>query len=107
MLTININYKQMERKGVKDIMVSQRYRPTHVRDALLKSSVPGNWKSLQNVYNLVSGSVNPKDPYVFIVLSNLLNVDIRDIIIRYSNVGGVISDNLNIETSFEDSDIEW
>jgi len=48
--------------------------------------VPGSWDSIQNVYNLINGVVAPKDAYVYIVLSDMLFVDIKTILHRYSSV---------------------
>lgn len=67
-------------------MDKQRFQPKHIQKALLENDVPGNWKSIQNVYNLTKGITIPRDPYAYIVLANLLNVDIEVVILRYSLV---------------------
>lgn len=76
-------------------MDSQRFTVLHIQEALIKEKVPGKWVSTQNVYNLVNGKTVPKDGYVFIFLSSFLDVDIRQILYRYSNKTAkrVIADN--------------
>ncbi len=77
----------MEKKGIKDMMEKQRYRPSHLQESLLESEVPGNWSGksgLQNTYNLIEGRVMPKDGYVFIFLSEFLKQRLRDVVLRYT-----------------------
>ena len=77
----------MERQGIKDMMDKLRYRPSHLQDSLINSDVPGNWSGksgLQNIYNLIEGRVMPKDGYVFIFLSEFLQVKLRDLLLRYT-----------------------
>jgi hypothetical protein len=73
-------------KGIKDLMESQRYKIKHLSKALKEANIPGNWDSTQNLYNLANGEVVPKDAYVYVVMSNLLNVDIKTILNRYTAV---------------------
>lgn len=72
--------------GIKDLCKQNRYSPKHLQEELKKRKAPGSWDSIQNIYNLIHGSVAPKDAYVFIVLSDILFVDIKTILYRYSNV---------------------
>jgi len=70
--------------GIKDLLDEQRYRIQHLQDELIKQNVPGsNWYSYQNVYNLVNGAY-PNDAYVFVFLSDFLNIDVKIILMRYS-----------------------
>jgi hypothetical protein len=77
----------MERKGIRDLMDMGRYRATHIREALIKNKVEGNWEGrsgLQNVYNLVDGKTMPRDASVFIFLADFFNTPVREILSRYS-----------------------
>ena len=74
----------MEVKGIKDLMMKERFQAKHIAKTMIDNSVPGSWGSLQNIYNLMSGDIVPKDPYVFIVLSRMLNIELHDILMRYS-----------------------
>ena len=77
----------MKKTGLRDLMDENRYRPSHLQEALLKNNVPGRWEGVsgkQNVYNLIDGKVMPKDGYVFIFLSNFLNKATDDILKLYS-----------------------
>jgi hypothetical protein len=76
-------------RGVMDLMESKRYKPKHIAEELIKNDVPGNWKLYQNVHNLVCGYVVPKDAYIYIMLANLLDVDIKTILYRYSSKGSI------------------
>lgn len=74
----------MNNSGIKDLMDRQRFQTKHIQKALLENGVPGNWKSIQNVYNLTKGFTVPRDPYAYIILANLLNVEVEVVILRYS-----------------------
>lgn len=80
-------------KGIKDLMVVARYKPSHLQQKLLYANVPGNWKSVQNVYNLINGDVRPKDAYVFIVMADMLNIGLEDVLMRYSEIQVVDTEN--------------
>lgn len=73
-------------RGVLDLMKPKRYRPKDIADKMAELSVPGNWDIYQNVYNLVSGKIVPRDAYVYIVLANLLEVDVETVLYRYTSV---------------------
>ena len=73
-------------KGVKALMKEKRYQTKHITQELKKNNIPGNWDSYQNIYNLVDGTIKPKDPYVYIVISRMLDITIEDVILRYSEV---------------------
>jgi hypothetical protein len=73
-------------KGIKDLMENGRYKPLHLSNELKNNRVPGNWDCYQNVYNLINGHVVPKDAYVLVVISELLNIGLKSVIYRYSNV---------------------
>jgi hypothetical protein len=74
-----------KKQGVKDLMRSKRYSIAHLTEALQARSVPGNWDTYQNVYNFINGRT-PRDAYAYIVLADLLDVDLRTILLRYSTV---------------------
>ena len=86
-------------KGISDLMEARRFKPKHIADELFKQKVPGNWKLYQNVYNLVNGNIVPKDAYIYIVLANLLDVDVKTILYRYSSFGN--------EVEVTSDDFEW
>ena len=87
--------------GIVDLMQSKRYRPKHIANELIKYNVPGNWKLYQNVHNLVCGHVVPKDAYIYILLANLLDVDVKTILYRYSSQG------LMSKTESKSEDFDW
>lgn len=91
----------MNNSGIKDLMDRQRFQSKHIQKALLENDVPGNWKSIQNVYNLTKGFTVPRDPYAYIVLANILNVDVEVVILRYSLV------KRNIEKAVEKKDVSF
>lgn len=68
-------------------MADLRYKGTHLQDALIANNVNGNWEGRsgqQNVYNLINGSVVPRDGYVYLFLSTFLEVPVEEILMRYS-----------------------
>jgi hypothetical protein len=73
-------------KGIKDILENQRWQTKHLMSELKSNNVPGNWESYQNIYNLVDGSVKPKDPFVYIVLSKMFKMKVEEVIERYSDI---------------------
>ena len=77
----------MNNAGIKDLLEHGRFKPKHVGKALIDKGVPGNWDCYQNIYNLIKGISVPKDAYVYIVLADLLDVDLRIILSRYSSLG--------------------
>jgi hypothetical protein len=91
----------MQKSGIKDLMDKQRFMPKHIQKALLENDVPGNWKSIQNVYNLIKGTTGSRDPYAYVVLANLFNVDIEVIIYRYTQV------RKTIEKAVEKKDVSF
>ena len=91
----------MDKNGIKDLMDRQRFQPKHIQKALLENDVPGNWKSIQNVYNLIKGTTASRDPYAYIVLANLLNVDVEVVICRYTQV------RKDIEKAVENKDVSF
>jgi hypothetical protein len=93
----------MNKNGIKDLMDSQRFRPQHIQKALRDSSAPGNWDSIQNVYNLIKGNNLPKDPYVYVVLANTLNVDVTTVIMRYTTARVDINNTLSKKHDAEDA----
>jgi len=98
-------------KGIKDLMESQRYKIKHLSKALKEANIPGNWDSTQNLYNLTNGEVVPKDAYVYVVMSNLLNVDIKTILNRYTAVTQVEEERFTpiiVESSItRDIELDW
>lgn len=94
-------------KGIKDLMSNGRYKPLHLSDALKANGVPGNWDCYQNVYNLINGHIVPKDAYVLIVIAELLNLDLKSIIYRYSNKS---EDSIQVEQTSKPivlSELNW
>jgi hypothetical protein len=73
-------------KGIVDLMEAKRFRPKHIAEELIKHNVPGKWNIYQNIYNLINGRVIPKDAYIYILFSNLLEVELKTILYRYSDV---------------------
>jgi hypothetical protein len=73
-------------KGIKDFLDRKKIRPKDVTKALLDARVPGNWRSYQNIYNLINGKHVPRDPYAYIVLSELTHADVNIILYRYSDI---------------------
>ena len=91
----------MKKEGIKELMDKQRYRPSHMQKSLIEKEVPGSWtgrSGLQNVYNLIEGRVMPKDGYVFIFLSEFLQVSLREILMKYTKKEhtAVVHDGANI-----------
>lgn len=76
-----------QRKGIGDLMEKHRYRPSNLQQSLIEKEVPGRWEGkngLQNVYNLINASVVPRDAYVFIFLSEFLQVSLTEILLRFT-----------------------
>lgn len=80
-------------KGIKDLLWQQGYKPSALQKRLLDSGVPGSWSTIQNVYNLINGDVRPKDAYVFIVIADLLDIGLEDVLMRYSEIQVVDTEN--------------
>lgn len=83
----------MNNAGIKDLLERGRFKPKHVSKALIDKGVPGNWECYQNVYNLIKGASVPKDAYVYIVLADLLDVDVRIVLSRYSALLNTVNNN--------------
>lgn len=96
----------MNKNGIKDLMDRQRFQPKHIQKALLESDVPGNWKSIQNVYNLIKGITSSRDPYTYIVLAKVLNVDVEVVICRYTQVRKTIQVAVE-EKDVNDNSFDW
>jgi len=73
-------------RGIRDLMDLHRFQLKHIQNELLMKNVPGNWECRQNVYNLTTGKITPKDAYIYILLANMFQVDIETMLYRYSNV---------------------
>lgn len=73
-------------KGIRHIIDDNGLKMTHLQKLLTKKNIPGKWDSHKNVTNLVNGYVKPVDPYVYIFLSEYLNVGLEEIIYYYSEV---------------------
>lgn len=76
-------------KGVRDLMWQHRYQWKHISMEMVSNGVPGNWDKAQNIYNLVNGSIIPKDAYIYIVLARMFNTDVTTILGRYTSVNTV------------------
>jgi hypothetical protein len=74
----------MDRKGIKDLLDAHGSSVKSIQEALVHERIPGNWLSSQNVYNLVNGNTIPRDAYVYIFLSEFLQVDVKKILSRYT-----------------------
>ena len=72
-------------KGVKNLLRNSRFQTKHVKEALEKYNVPGKWDNYQNIYNLVEGRSKPKDPIIYFMFADMLEVDIVDIMNAYSD----------------------
>jgi hypothetical protein len=90
----------MNVKGVKDLCLKNRYHARHLMIDFENKKVPGKWDSHQNMYNLIHGKIIPKDAYVYIALAKFFDVDIYDILYRYTSVKD------SIEVSFSSSPSE-
>lgn len=93
-------------KGVKDLMDHMRYQPKHLKKKLKESNTPGNWDSYQNIYNLINGLSTPRDPYVYIVLSRMLDVSVETILYRYSTITEM-EETEEVDSPNEESEINW
>jgi|LauGreDrversion4_2_1035121.scaffolds.fasta_scaffold50222_6 hypothetical protein len=96
----------MNKSGIQDLMDKQRFKPQHIQKALIENDAPGNWASIQNVYNLVKGNTTPKDPYAYLVLSRLLNVDVEVILMRYTDVKNKVKAAIEKQDVDTDS-VDW
>jgi len=94
-----------KKQGVKDLMKSKRYSIVHLTEALKAKNVPGNWDTYQNVYNFINGRT-PRDAYAFIVLADLLDVDLRTILLRYSTVEDGVKKSV-VELNDVDYEYGW
>ena len=77
----------MERKGIRDLMERKSFKPSHLQKSLIESEIPGRWEGkngLQNVYNLINGSIVPRDSYVFVFLSESLETDVTEVLMRFT-----------------------
>jgi len=92
------------KKGVKDLMKDKRYQTKHIIQKLKESNIPGNWDSYQNIYNLVDGVIKPKDPYVYMVMSSMLDISVEEVILRYSDVEKSPSTEIDVK---ETGDINY
>ena len=72
-------------KGVKNLLRHSRFQTRHVKEALEKYNVPGKWDNYQNIYNLVEGKSKPKDPIIYFMFAEMLEVDIVDVMDKYSD----------------------
>ncbi len=74
-------------RGIKDLAEKKRYRAGHFQKEFIKRNIPGNWEGkngVQNLYNVISGQVRPKDPAVYIILSQMLEYPLEGILMRFS-----------------------
>jgi hypothetical protein len=101
-------------RGIKDIMKDQRWQTKHLREQLTKNNIPGSWESYQNIYNLVDGTVRPKDPGVYVVLSRMFKMKVEDVIERYSEADLLPHATLEeevitseVDDNFESNKINW
>lgn len=72
-------------KGVKNMLSDGRFQTRHVKQALEKYNVPGKWDNYQNIYNLVEGRSKPKDPIIYFMFAEMLEVDLVEIMNAYSS----------------------
>jgi hypothetical protein len=89
-------------RGIEDLIKPKRYRARDIAEEMIRLSVPGSWEVKQNLYNLIKGRVVPRDPYVYVVLANLLEVDVETILYRYTSVA-TIQENKKLEVE----DFDW
>jgi hypothetical protein len=69
-------------KGIKDLIQTSQ---TEFAKELIERDAKGNWYSSMNVSNLILGKAKPKDPYTYVIISEILNVELEEIIKRFSN----------------------
>lgn len=89
-------------RGIEDLIKPKRYKAQHIAEEMIRLGVPGNWDIKQNLYNLIKGRIVPRDAYVYIVLADLLDVDVRTILYRYTAVASV-----NEISKVESDDFDW
>lgn len=89
-------------RGIEDLIKPKRYRAKDIADEMIKLGVPGSWDIKQNLYNLIKGRIVPRDAYVYVVLANLLEVDIKTILYRYTSVTTVQE-----KKKVESDDFDW
>ena len=73
-------------KGIRHIIDGNGLKMTHLQKLLTENNIPGKWDSHKNVTNLINGYVKPVDPYVYIFLSEYLNIRLEEVIHYYSEV---------------------
>lgn len=81
-------------KGVRDLMADRGFQWKHIAKELMSSGIPGSWDNPQNIYNLVNGNVVPKDAYVYVALSKILDTNIYTILGRYSSLSVDIKESV-------------
>ena len=69
-------------KGLKDLMGEMKN--ADLQKELIDRQAKGNWYSSMNVSNMVAGNTSPRDPMVFITLSDIFNIKVEEIIKRFS-----------------------
>jgi hypothetical protein len=77
-----------KKKGIRDLMEKNRYRPKHLQESLIEKGIPGSWSGksgIQNIYNLIDGKVVPKDAYVFVFLSTFLGESLETVLMCYTS----------------------
>jgi hypothetical protein len=89
-------------RGIEDLIKPKRDRAKDLAEEMIKLGVPGSWDVKQNLYNLIKGRIAPRDPYVYVVLANLLEVDVETILYRYTSVA-VIQEKKKVEVE----DFDW
>lgn len=93
----------MEKKGITDLLKKQRITPKLLQEELKDKGAPGNWDTYQNVYNLISGCM-PRDAYVFVVLSRFLDIELQELLMRYSKTNNSeLNKYYNLESMLDES----
>lgn len=83
-------------KGISDLIKDAGFSPREFAALLKSEEIPFQYNK-QNWYNLRHGLIRPKDPFMYLWLSEKLNVDVSTIINRYSDhVRGVHKTGPNI-----------
>lgn len=77
------------KKGIADLMAKNNLRWSDLRDLIVNSEIPQFSGTYNNVWNLINAKINPKDPSIYILLSQVFDVSLSDIILRYSELDDV------------------
>lgn len=70
--------------GVSDLFESMNIKKSEFRSQMKESGIPFSYSNYETFYNLIDGKTRPRDPMVYIYLSNKLSIPLEEILLRYS-----------------------